>query len=188
MTTSSTPLKVLGICGSLRAKSYNKWALATAAKLLPPGMTLETFDLAPIPLYNADVHAQGFPEPVKQLRDKIKAADALLFACPEYNYSISGVLKNAIDWASRPPEQPFEGKPYGILGASMGAGGTMRAQYHLRQVTIFLNAIPLNRPEVFIAAAHTKFDDAGNLTDEPTRKIMADMLAALQAWIIRVRN
>src|SRR5438046_7672465 len=120
MTTSSTSFKILGICGSLRAKSYNKMALATAGKLMPAGMTLETFDLTPIPLYNADVHAQGFPEPVQQLRAKIKAADGLLFACPEYNYSISGVLKNAIDWASQPPEQPFEGKPYAMLGCSIG--------------------------------------------------------------------
>ncbi|MBI1776959.1 MAG: NAD(P)H-dependent oxidoreductase [Proteobacteria bacterium] len=188
MTTSSTSLKILGICGSLRAKSFNKMALLTASKLMPAGMTLETFDLAPIPLYNADIHAQGFPDSVQALRAKIKAADGLLFACPEYNYSISGVLKNAIDWASRPPEQPFAFKPYAILGASMGMGGTMRAQYHLRQVTIFLDAIPLNRPEVFIGTAQTKFDDAGNCTDDGTKKAIADMLTAFQSWILRVRS
>jgi chromate reductase len=188
MTTTSSSLKILGICGSLRAKSYNKMALLAAGTLMPAGMTLETFDLAPIPLYNADVHAKGFPEPVQQLRAKIKAADALLFACPEYNYSISGVLKNAIDWASRPPEQPFAFKPYAIVGASQGIGGTMRAQYHLRQTTIFLDAIPLNRPEVFITTAQTKFDDAGNCTDEATKKAISDMLTAFQVWIQRVRS
>ncbi len=121
-------LTVLGISGSLRKASYNTAALRAAQELAPAGMTIETFDLAPLPLYNEDVKAVGFPPVVQQLRAKIKAADALLFACAEYNYSMSGVLKNAIDWASRPPDQPFDDKPVGILGASPSALGTGRAQ------------------------------------------------------------
>src|SRR6476661_6484015 len=140
-------LTVLGISGSLRKASYNTAALRTAQALAPAGMTIETFDLSPLPLYNEDVKAVGFPPVVQELRARIKAADALLFACPEYNYSMSGVLKNAIDWASRPPDQPFDDKPVAILGANPSALGTGRAQYHLRQMLIFLNALPVNRPE-----------------------------------------
>src|ERR1700688_2330826 len=140
------PVRVLGICGSLRKGSYNRMGLNAAAELLPPGMTLETFDIAPIPLYNEDVRAAGFPKPVEELRAKILAADALLFATPEYNFSMPGVLKNAIDWASRPPDQPFNAKPVAIMGASPGPVGTGRAQYHLRQSCVFLNMLPVNKP------------------------------------------
>ena len=181
-------LTVLGICGSLRKASYNKMALKAAGELLPPGMTLESFDLAPIPLYNDDVRLAGFPEPVAALRAKIKEADAILFATPEYNYSVSGVLKNAIDWASRPPDQPLEGKPYAIMSASMGAFGGMRAHYHLRQIVIFLNMLPLNKPEVAIATAQAKFDAAGKLTDEATRGFIRDQMAALDKWTRRLRG
>src|SRR5246127_526663 len=143
-------ITVLGICGSLRAGSYNKAALHVAIELKPPGMTIETADIGSIPLYNEDVRAQGFPPPVEKLRRQIAAADALLFATPEYNYSMPGVLKNAIDWASRPPDQPFAGKPVAIIGASAGMGGTARAQYDLRRSCVFLDMPPVNRPEVLI--------------------------------------
>jgi len=181
-------LTVLGISGSLRKASYNTAALRTAQALAPAGMTIEIFDLAPLPLYNEDVKAIGFPPVVQELRAKIKAADALLFACPEYNYSMSGVLKNAIDWASRPPDQPFDDKPVAMLGASPSALGTGRAQYHLRQSCVFLNMHVLNKPEAMIAAAHTKFDDKGTLTDEPTRGFIRDLLTNLAAWTRRIQR
>src|SRR5215470_8780267 len=132
-------------------------------------MRLEAFDLRGIPLYDGDVEAAGFPERVLRFRDRIADADALLIVTPEYNYSMSGVLKNAIDWASRPPDQPFRGKPVAIAGASMGGFGTARAQYHLRQTCVYLDMHPLNTPEVFVSTAHQKVDSAGRLTDEPAR-------------------
>jgi chromate reductase len=174
---------ILGIAGSLRKGSFNAAALRAAQELAPTGMTIEIFDIGAIPLYNDDVRAQGFPPAVADLRAKIKAADGLLLSTPEYNYSTSGVLKNVVDWASRPPEHPFDGKPIALMGASAGALGTARAQYHLRHMFIFLNAHILNRPEVFIGAASTKFDAAGKLTDQPTRDFVAAMLVAFDAWI-----
>ncbi len=179
-------LKVLGICGSLRKGSFNRMALNAAIELAPPGLGIETFDIAPIPLYNEDVRAAGFPKPVEELRAKIKAADALLFATPEYNFSMAGVFKNTIDWASRPPDQPFNGKPVAIMGASAALLGTARAQYHLRQTCVFLNMYPLNKPEVFIAQAQNKFDASGKLTDETTRGFVKDLMAALEAWTRRL--
>ncbi|HTC11033.1 MAG TPA: NAD(P)H-dependent oxidoreductase [Acetobacteraceae bacterium] len=174
---------ILGIAGSLRKGSFNSAALRAAQELAPAGMTIEIFDIGTIPLYNEDVKAQGFPPAVADLRAKIKAADGLLLSTPEYNYSTSGVLKNVIDWASRPPEHPFDGKPIALMGASAGALGTARAQYHLRHMFVFLNAHILNRPEVFIGAASTKFDAAGKLTDQATRDFVAAMLLAFDAWI-----
>src|SRR5580693_8102376 len=151
-------ITILAICGSLRQGSFNKAALRAAIEEKPPGMTIETADIGSIPLYNEDVRALGFPPPVERLRGQIAAADALLFVTPEYNYSLPGVLKNAIDWASRPPNQPFAGKPLAIMGVSGGMGGTMRAQYHLRQVAVFLDMHPMNKPEVFVRSGRTVFD------------------------------
>jgi chromate reductase len=175
-------ISVLAICGSLRAGSYNRAALRTAIELKPSGMTIETADIGSFPLYNEDVRAQGFPPPVEKLRQQIKEADALLFATPEYNYSISGVLKNAIDWASRPPDQPFAGKPVAMMGAGAGMAGTARAQYDLRKCCVFLDMHPINKPEVLIGVAHTKFDADGRLTDEAARGFIRDMLVALEQW------
>lgn len=175
-------ITVLGICGSLRKASYNMAALRAAAELKPPGMTIVVADIAAIPLYNEDVRAQGFPSPVETLRRQIKEADALLFACPEYNYSMSGVLKNAIDWASRPPDQPFAGKPAAIMGAGAGMAGTARAQGDLRRSCVFLDIHPINKPEVLIGQAQTKFDAEGRLLDEAAKGFIRDMLAALAAW------
>jgi chromate reductase, NAD(P)H dehydrogenase (quinone) len=186
--TDGKALQVLAISGSLRKSSYNTSALHAAQTLAPTDMAIDIFDLSPIPLYNEDVKVAGFPPPVQQLRDKIKAADALLFATPEYNYSMSGVLKNAIDWASRPPDQPFNDKPVAIMGASPSALGTGRAQYHLRQSCIFLNMHLLNKPEVMIAAAQTKFGEQGQLTDEPTRGFIRELLVNLAAWTRRLRQ
>ncbi len=181
-------MHILGLAGSLRADSFNTAALRTCQSLLPSGVSLEIFDIAPIPLYNEDVYQQGFPAPVHMLREKITAADALLIATPEYNYSIPGVLKNAIDWVSRPPSQPFDGKPIALMSASPGALGGARSQYHLRQVFIFLNGMILNRPEVMIATAASKFDAAGNLIDSATRDHIAKMLIALTEWTEQLRQ
>jgi chromate reductase len=181
-------VKILGISGSLRKASYNTAALRAAAELAPSGVTFETFDIAPIPHYNEDVRAQGFPPPVEDFRARIKAADALLIVTPEYNYSVPGVLKNAIDWASRPPDQPFDGKPIALMGASIGAFGSARAQYHLRQSFVFLNGLILNRPEVMISAAATRFDAQGKLIDEKSRELITALLTALRDWTLRLRR
>ena len=179
---ASETLKVLGISGSLRAGSYNTAALRAARELAPEGMSIEIGSIAEIPMYNADVQAEGFPAPVSALADMMRAADAVLIASPEYNYSIPGGLKNAIDWLSRLPQQPFAGKPVGMIGASMSLLGAARAQYHLRQCFVFLDALPLNKPEVFITLAQTKFDAEGRLTDEPTRGFIRANLEALARW------
>ena len=176
------PISVLGICGSLRKGSFNRAALNTAIELKPAGMEVIVADISQIPLYNEDVRAQGFPPPVETLRQQITSADALIFACPEYNYSMSGVLKTAIDWASRPPDQPFAGKPCAIIGAAAGMAGSARAQYDLRRSCVFLDMHPLNKPEVLIGQAQTKFDADGNLTDEAARNFIRDLMVALAAW------
>ena len=185
--SGSGAVRILGISGSLRQGSFNRAALRTAQDLAPAGMTIDVFDIAPIPLYNEDVRQNGFPPPVEELRTRIKQADGLLIVTPEYNYSIPGVLKNAIDWASRPPEQPFDGKPVGIMGASAGIHGTSRAQYHLRQCFVFLNGLVMNRPEVMIPAAQNKFDASGKLTDQQTREFIIAHLAAFKEWVLKVK-
>jgi chromate reductase len=179
---------VLGIAGSLRQASYNRGLIRAATEVLPDGMTLEIFDLLPIPVYNGDVEAQGFPEPVRQLRDRIAVADALLFATAEYNASVSGVLKNAIDWASRPPNPPLDAKPLAMMGATPGMLGTSRAQYHLRQICVNVNLLTFAKPEVFVANAAEKFDKQGNLTDATTRKYIRGLLEALAAWTRKLRG
>ena len=181
--TNGSNLNVLGISGSLRAKSFNSGALRAAQELVPDGMSIDIADISGIPLYSGDVEAAGMPEAVTQLRDRIAAADGLLIVTPEYNYSIPGVLKNTIDWASRPPEQPFDGKPMAIMGASPGGGGAMRCQYQLRQAFVFLNGLIMNRPEVMISGAGGLFDDETNLTDEATRERIGTCLAAFADWI-----
>ena len=181
-------VKVLGIAGSLRKGSYNKLALRAAMELKPAGMDIESFDIAPIPPFNDDIREQGYPPVVQELREKVRAADALLFVTPEYNYSVPGVLKNAIDWVSRPPSQPFDDKPAAIMGASSGRLGTARAQYHLRQMAVFVNMHVLNRPEVMISAAANAFDASGRLTDEGARKLIADLLVNLADWTARLKR
>src|SRR5260221_1756620 len=175
-------ISVLGICGSLRKASYNLATLRTAIALKPANMSVTVADISEIPPYNEDVRAEGFPATVETLRRQIAGADALLFACPEYNYSMSGVLKNAIDWASRPPDQPFAGKPCAIIGAAAGMAGSARAQYDLRRSCVFLDVQPLNKPEELIGQAHTKFDAEGNLLDEVAKNLIRDLMAALVGW------
>ncbi len=183
----TTAIKVLGIPGSLRKNSYNRAALVAAQELLPDGMELDIFDLDGLPGFNEELE-QDPPAKVVELKQRILAADAILFATPEYNYSIPGVLKNAIDWASRPYGQSaWNGKPAAIMGVSVGTLGTARAQYHLRQVMVFLNMFPLNQPEVMIGHATQRFDEQGNLTDEATREHVRKQLAALADWTRRLR-
>ena len=184
----TNPIHVLGFAGSLRKDSYNAAALRAAAELLPAGMTLELFDLMPLPMYNEDLRAGGDPAPVQEFRARIAAADALLIATPEYNASIPAVLKNAIDWASRPPAPPLTGKPVAILSASGGGFGGVRAQQHLRQIAVGTDLLVLNKPQVHIATAGEKFDATGRLTDEPTREQIRALLAALATWTRRLRG
>ena len=181
-----SPLHILGICGSLRRGSYNHMALAAAGALMPASMTLGVADIADVPLYCKDVEDAGLPPAVARLRDQILAADAVLFASPEYNFSVTGVLKNTIDWLSRCQPQPFKDKPVAMLSATQGPVGGARNQYDLRKIMGCLEAIVLPKPEVFIGLCHTKFDAQGQLTDEATRKVMGDQQQAFERWIRRV--
>ena len=179
----NTPLTILGIAGSLRKASFNRAALRAAQQLVPDGASLEIFDLDGIPPFNQDDEAHP-PERVTLFKQRIRAADAILIVTPEYNYSIPGVLKNAIDWASRPyDDNSWDGKPVALMGASVGAMGTSRAQYHLRQVLVFINMYPLNKPEVMITNASQRFDAKGNLTDAETKAHIQKLLVALVAWV-----
>jgi len=181
----SKPLTILGIAGSLRKKSYNRAALRAAQQLAPENVKIEIFELDGIPIFNQD-EEQNPPEKVKQLKARIRAADAILLVTPEYNYSIPGVLKNAIDWASRPyGDNAWQGKPVAVMGASIGAQGSSRAQYHLRQVFVFLDMLPMNKPEVMIGNASQRFDEEGNLVDPETRKHIRELLEALVSWTRR---
>jgi chromate reductase len=175
-------MKILGISGSLRKGSYNTAALRAASEVAPEGVTIEIADISEIPLYNDDVRVQGYPAAVERFRGQIRAADALLFATAEYNYSISGVLKNAIDWASRPPEAPLAAKPAAVMGASMGLFGAARAQYHLRQIGVFVDLKFVNKPEVMIGTAQDRFDAEGKLIHEPTRESIRKLLVSLAEW------
>jgi len=181
-------MNVLAMSGSLRDGSFNTAALRAAQELAPSGMHITIAEIGDLPLYNDDVRLTGYPAPAGRLRDQIRAADALLIATPEYNYSVSGVLKNAIDWASRPPDQPFAGKPVAILGASTGRFGTARAQYHLRQICVFVDMKPVNRPEVMISLAPERFDADLRLADETSRRLIAELLASLQQWTDQLRK
>ena len=180
-------LTFCAISGSLRSGSYNTAALRAAAELAPEGITIVEEGIADIPLYNEDVKAAAFPAAVVRLQHAIASADAVLIATPEYNYSVPGVLKNAIDWVSRTDPQPFADKPVAIMGASPGALGTARAQYDLRRMFVYLDAHLLNKPEVMISAAHTRFDADGRLTDQATRKFVASLLTALRDWTHRLQ-
>lgn len=175
--------KVAGISGSLREGSYNTATLRAAQELAPDDFDIEIITLEDVPLFNQDVEAEGWPERVRDLRDKVNAADAVIFAAPEYNYSIPGVLKNAIDWLSRPKgDAPLNGKPATIVGATPAFVGTARGQAHLRQV-VFYNAMPLlPTAEVLIARASERFDGEGRLTDDETRNVLRDLLEKFSAW------
>jgi chromate reductase len=181
-------MKVAAISGSLRKRSYNTALLRAAQELAPDDMEIDIEDISELPPYSADIQAIGIPAPALRLIDRIREADAVLIATPEYNYSIPGVLKNAIDWVSRAQDQPFNGKAVALMGAAPGILGTARAQYHLRQVFVFLNGLVMNRPEVFVNAAPSKFDDELSLVDQSTRDFLANYLVAVKDWSARVRR
>jgi chromate reductase, NAD(P)H dehydrogenase (quinone) len=171
-------IKILGIAGSVRKASFNKSALRAAQKLVPEGASLEIFDIDGLPGFNQD-DEKNPPAKVTELKAKVRAAGAILFVTPEYNYSIPGVLKNAIDWASRPyGDSAWTGKPVAVMGASVGVIGTARAQYHLRQVFVFLDMEAVNQPEIMINASKS-FDDQGNLTDQTSKDLIKKLLANL---------
>ena len=175
-------ISILGFAGSLRKDSYNKAILRAAVELIPTNAVIEIFDLEGIPPFNADLESQPH-ERVSEFKRKIRASNALLIATPEYNYSIPGVLKNAIDSASRPyGDNALEGKPVAVMGAALGTIGTARAQYHLRQCFVFLNMYPVNRPEVMVTFAQEKIDPSGRVTDQKTREKIKELLESLIAW------
>jgi chromate reductase len=183
------PLHFLGLSGSLRKGSFNTMLLKTALALVPEDVTTEIGNFSDFPLYNNDLEISNYPPPVTRLKEQIRKADAIVFSTPEYNYSIPGVLKNAIDWVSRPPkESPFFEKPFAILSASTGMLGGARAQYHLRQSSVFLNMHPLNRPEIIVSNAPEKFDAEGNFTDQAGKELIKKQMAALSEWTIRLRQ
>ncbi len=181
-------LEVLGIAGSLRAGSFNRALLRAAQEMAPPGMTLRAWEgLRDVPPYDGDVEAAGFPAPVVAFQEAVRSAPALLLVTPEYNYSIPGVLKNALDWASRPPgKSAFRGKVVAVTGASAGAMGTVRAQQDLRKVLRTMGAVVVPSPEVLVSTAATRFDADLRLTDETTRKLLGRLLGELGAWAARM--
>src|SRR5918992_1239164 len=182
----SQPIRILGIAGSLRRASYNRAALRAAMELVPQDAVLDIFELDGIPGFNQDEEQQPPPK-VTELKRRIREADSILIVTPEYNYSIPGVLKNAIDWASRPyGDSAWNGKPAAIMGASIGTIGTARAQYHLRQMMVFLNMFPLNQPEVMIGNASERFDPQGSLTDDATKDYVRRLLQSLVDWTRRI--
>jgi chromate reductase len=179
----SEPIKVVAFCGSLRKASFNRMALNAFIERLPAGTSAQIIEID-WPLYNADIQAQGFPDKVQAAQKAMIEADGLVLVTPEYNYGPSGVLKNAIDWLSRMTPQPFAAKPIAMFGASGGVLGTARAQYQLRQIMVFLDGRPVNKPEVMIGAAQTRFAD-GKLTDEATGKLLGELGASL---VLAVRH
>lgn len=181
-------IEIFGFAGSLRKGSYNRALLQAASKMMPTNSKLEVFDLEGIPPFNQDYENQP-PEKVKEFKNKIRSADAILIATPEYNYSIPGVLKNAIDWASRPHgDNALMGKPVAIMGASTGRFGTARAQYHLRQCFVFLDMLPINHPEVMISNAKDIFDEQGKLKDARTEQLVAELIKQLVVWTEKVKK
>lgn len=179
-------LDIVGLCGSLRVGSLNRMALNLVTSLMPPSMTMEVLEWRDVPVFDGDLLAQGLPPLVSALKERIHRAHGLVIATPEYNFSIPGGLKNTIDWLSRGDDQPFAGKPVMMLSASPGPLGGARVQYDLRKVLLFVNAMTLVKPEVFIGMAGSKFDAQGQCTDEPTRKFVGLQIAAFEKWIAAV--
>ncbi|MFU8813615.1 MAG: NADPH-dependent FMN reductase [Balneolaceae bacterium] len=177
-------MKIVAFAGSLRKESLNKALLRAAKELAPDGLEIELFDLAGIPLFNADLEAEGDPQRVAEFKEAIREADGLLIASPEYNHGMTGVTKNAIDWASRPAkDMPISGIPAGILGASPGITGTARSQDQLRLSLKSLNVFCMPVPEMLVFRAHEKFNENGVLTDETTRKYLKRYLDSFEEWV-----
>lgn len=183
----TTTFKVLGFCGSLKQKSYNMIALKTAGELMPAGMKLEITRFDDLPIYNFDVQEKSFPATATRLREEVLAADALLFASPEYNWSVGAPLKNVIDWLSRFQPQPFNNKPAAVFSCTTGPVGGSRGQYDLRRILVQLGVHWLVKPEVFIGNSASKFTD-GKLTDETTRKFLSDQMIGFEDWIKRMKR
>jgi chromate reductase len=183
---SEGPIRILGFAGSLRRASYNRALLRAAQELAPEGVTIDIFDLADVPLYNGDVEAEGDPDAVARLKQAIRDADGVLMATPEYNHGVPAVMKNAVDWASRPPKSaPLDGKPVALIGASPGITGTARGQSQLRQAFEFTNSLCMSQPELLVFKAHEKFDEERRLTDAATRQYLQSFLIAFASWIRR---
>jgi chromate reductase len=181
-------LRIVGIAGSLRGGSYNRALLRAAQELAPATLRIDVADLANVPMFNADVDARGTPPAVTALRAVVRQADGLLMVTPEYNHGVPGVLKNAIDWLSQPLRaSALEGKPTGIMGASTGLAGTARAQTQLRQSFVLTNTPVMLQPEVLVGHAQTRFDAAGRLTDEPTRRFVTSFMEQFAVWLARQR-
>jgi chromate reductase len=179
-----SPLRILGIAGSLRAGSYNRALLQAAREEAPQGMKIELYDIASVPFYNADVEARGDPEPVVAFKAAIRAADALLIATPEYNHGVPGVLKNAVDWASRPHRaSPLDCKPVAIMGATAGSGSTFQAQAQVREALVYTGTCTLAQPELSLSRAGGAFDADGRLTDPDTRGALRELLEAFAEWV-----
>jgi chromate reductase len=178
--------RILGVCGSLRKASLTMAALRACNDVLPSGMSMTIAQIGDIPMYNQDVFDAGIPQPAKRFYDEVAKADGVLFATPEYNFSVTPVLKNAIDWVSKMPNQPFNNKPIALFSGSQGPLGGARVQYEMRKILVQLWGLVLPRPEVFIGAAQTKFDAQGKLTDETTRKFLTELLAGFKTWIERM--
>jgi len=179
--------KILGVSGGTRKGSFNTLALRAAQELAPAGVVIEVCDVSDLPLYDEDLRLAGYPPATQRFRKQVKEADAILFATPEYNYSVSTALKNAIDWASRPPEPPFSGKAVGMVSAATGPMGGVRAQFALRQMLVSLNAFPINNPQVMITFAATKFDEGGRFTDETGRELLQKHIEELVKWGKRLK-
>lgn len=184
-----TPLDIVGLCGSLRGASFNRMAINLAAECMPATMKLDLVEWREVPVFDGDVFARGLPPPVVALRERIRRADGVLIVTPEFNFSVPGGLKNVLDWLSRGEDQPWTFKPVAIASASGGPLGGARMQYDLRKILLYLNAMVLAKPEVFIGMAPSKFDHAsGQCTDATTRKFMTDLMAAFERWIEGLRK
>jgi len=182
-------IRLAGFAGSLRRGSFNRALLRAAIEMMPENVTVETIEIADIPLYNADLDTDDPPVAVRQFKARIAAADGLLIAAPEYNYSIPGALKNAIDWASRPPATTvLKHKPIGIMGAAGGRFGTVRSQLALRQVFLFTESYVMLKPELHVSNAARYFDEDGTLNDDATRAHVQAFVDALTAWVDRLRQ
>ena len=187
MAASSPKLDIVGLCGSLRAGSLNGMALRLAGECMPQGMVLEVLEWSLVPPFNADVLELGIPVLVQRIRDRIARADGVVIATPEYNFSLPGMFKNLIDWLSRGVDQPLAHKPVAILSAATGPLGGARVQYDLRRVLLFVNAMVLDKPEVFIGNARSKFAGDGQCIDEATRQFVTGQMASFGRWIAQAR-
>lgn len=182
-------ISVLGFAGSLRKHSYNRALLDAAVLAAPVGMRIQIFDLADVPLYNGDVEAAGEPDSVVRFKHAIRVADAILMVTPEYNHGVPGVMKNALDWASRPPDDaPLARKPAGVIGASPGQTGTARAQSQIRQTFEFTNTFCMNQPELLVFRAHERFDQNGRLIDQDVERRLRAFLQAFKSWILKAQT